>query len=384
MRNFKATDQAIIYDYKNLDSLPYYDKDNIDQLQKWGYDVLLFNKRAADYTVHINKLIRENINNCQELFPDWLKWDYIRDLFVYPKCENESANKKEFTKYMENIENYPFKLYIHWAPQDVGNLLYNDGKFLEFLYQVHKDYLADDSKYKTATDETKNSIYDFINKSDRTALVVDCENSDVYKLYGMLRSLDPDTTEKIKKIILYDDSHTNNGWDYIEKFTNIPVEHVEVERVVDHKSLVDIRMVSGICREFYKNDVTSFILLSSDSDYCGLYSSLPEANFLVVLEYDKCSFALKEKLSEDGIQYCFLDDFCTGYIEDLKKTVLMYELKKRLPEILSLNGKKLAYSIYEQARISADDNEIMIFYNKYIKTLKLVVDEDGNFSIEVK
>lgn len=384
MRNFKATDQAIIYDYKNLDTLQYYDTVDIKKLQSWGYEVLLFNKRASDYSVHINKLIRENINRCQNLFPDWIKWEYIRELFVYQKCDSDAGNKKEFTKFMENIDCYPFKLYIHWEPKEVGNLLYNDGKFLELLYQSHKDSIGDDSKYKTATTAIKNSIYDFINNSEQTALVVDCENSDVYKLYGMLRSLDQDAIGKIKKIILYDDIHTNDGWDYIERFTNIPVEHVEVERVMDHKSLVDIRMVSGICREFYKNDIDSFIMLSSDSDYCGLFSSLPEANFLVVFEYEKCSYAMKEKLSEDGIHYCSLDDFCTGYIEDFKKAVLKSELKKRLPELLKWNGKELARHIYEQARIKADDNEIMIFYNKYIKTLKLVTDEDGNFSYEMK
>lgn len=35
-------------------------------------------------------------------------------------------------------------------------------------------------------------------------------------------------------------------------------------------------------------------------------------------------------------------------------------------------------------RIVADDNEIMNFYNKYIKTIKLTVDDNGNFGFEIK
>ena len=54
-----------------------------------------------------------------------------------------------------------------------------------------------------------------------------------------------------------------------------------------------------------------------------------------------------------------------------------------MPEILTLNGKELAKRIYEETRIGATEKEIDIFYNKYIKTLRLKVDLDGNFSIEI-
>lgn len=38
----------------------------------------------------------------------------------------------------------------------------------------------------------------------------------------------------------------------------------------------------------YKNDVDSFVIVSSDSDYWGLISSLPDAHFLVMIEREKC------------------------------------------------------------------------------------------------
>lgn len=45
----------------------------------------------------------------------------------------------------------------------------------------------------------KNNIYDFINDSQKTVVVVDCENSDPYKLCAALRNLDYEVMQKIQK-----------------------------------------------------------------------------------------------------------------------------------------------------------------------------------------
>ena len=66
---------------------------------------------------------------------------------------------------------------------------------------------------------------------------------------------------------MYDDYHTSIGWDWLYQFTSIPVEHVEVQRVTDRKSLVDIMMTAGVCKSYYEDGIDSFILVSSDSDY---------------------------------------------------------------------------------------------------------------------
>lgn len=383
MRNFMKTDNSIRFDLKNIDRIEWFDKENIQQLEQWGFEIVLTNKRSSDYSLHFNRLINENIEKCRTLFPDWIAWEYIKNLFLIPKYTKEQNQKYEFEKYMAHFEWYPYQMYIHWKPQDLGNILYTDGKFIELLYQMNGDYFADSSKYKGVVNDVKDNIYDFIQKSYKTILVVDCENSDVYKLYGALNSLNQTEIQKIQKIILYDDSHTTNGWDYFEKFVSIPVEHIEVERVTDRKSLVDIRVTAGICQAFYRDDVSSFILLSSDSDYWGLISSLPEADFLVMIEYSKCGHAIQQALEEHSIYYCSLDDFCSGYIDELKRTVLIQELKKYLPDITQYNGKELAHTLFAQARIEADETEIVNFYEKYIKTIRLKIDADGNFRIEL-
>lgn len=384
MKTFRKTDEAIRYDLKNIDRLDWFDVDNIKWLEKKNIQVVLANKLAADYSLHFNRLIAENIHSCKDLFPDWIKWDYIKGLFIIPKFTDQAVLKQEFGKFMENGSLYPYSQYIYWKPFECGNILYTDGKFINNLYQMNNDYFQDQSKYKTATNEIKDNIYDFIDDSNKVVIVVDCENSDVYKLYSMIKNLNSEEMMKISKIMLFDDVHTTDGWDFLEKLLSIPIEHIEVERLLDHKSLVDMRVMAGVFREFYTNDVSSFILLSSDSDYWALISSLPEAEFLVMVEYNKCSNAIKEALEKEGVFWCSLDDFSTGKIEDLKRAVLLAELKKYLPDLLSYNGKDLVSKLYSDTRIEAEETEKLNFYNKYIRTISFQADGEGHLSLEIK
>lgn len=383
MQKFKKTDDEMRFNLKNLNSMDFYDQDNIKQLEKWGFEIIKPNYRSEKYMLDLAGLISANIDNCFELFPDWVNWNYIKDLFVIPQYTKKGVLKSEFNIYMKNIEYYPFQMYIHWKPEDHGSILYTDGKFLGIIYRQHNDIFTDFTKYKDAHSETKNNIYDFIDRSYKTAIAVDCENSDVYKLYSVLKNLNQDELSKIEKIVLYDDYHTTSGWDWLEKFTKIPIEHIEVNRVTDQKSLVDIKMTAGVCTDYYENNITSFILVSSDSDYWGLISTLTKAEFLVMYEHSKCGQAIKRALSEHNIYYCSIDDFCSGNIEELKKAVLFSCLEKYLPEIISLNGKELVRKIYEEARISASEKEMENFYDRYINTLRLRVDNDGNFTVEI-
>lgn len=322
MQKFKKTDDEMRFNLKNINKLDWYDFDNIKQLEKWGYDILKPNYRSEKYMLDFVKLINENIDNCARLFPDWVNWNYIKDLFVIPHYTRINVLKEEFDRYMSKMDFYPFQMYIHWKPDDYGSILYTDGKFLGIIYAQHGDTFTDFTKYKDAHSETKNNIYDFIDRSYKIAVAVDCENSDVYKLYSVLKNLNQNELSKIEKIVLYDDCHTTDGWHWLEKFTKIPIEHIEVKRVTDRKSLVDIKMTAGVCTDYYENNITSFILVSSDSDYWGLISTLKNAEFLVMYEYSKCGQAIKRALSENDIYYCSIDDFCSGNIEELKKAVL--------------------------------------------------------------
>ncbi len=300
-----------------------------------------------------------------------------------PKYNKPNVMKDEFTKYMANIEHYPFQMYIYWQPKDLGGILSSDRKFLKLLYEMHNDTFTDYTKYRDADEDTRNNIYNFIDSSEKTAIAVDCENSNPFKLYSVLKGLNPEELAKIEKITLYDDPNTTAGWDWLSKFTQIPVEHIEIDRVTDRKSLVDVRMTASVVTGFYRDGITSFIIVSSDSDFWGLIESLPNAHFLVMYEYEKCGTAIKSALTQHGIYYCAIDDFCTAATEDMKRAVLFAELEKHLPSLTGESPLELTQKLYEATRVTATKKEMENFCNRYVRTLKLKI-SDGKFVIEIQ
>ena len=383
LQHFKKTDNAMHYDLKNLTSLEWYDKDNIKQLEKWGFPIIQANYRAEKYMYDFTKLINENIDKCSRLFYDWIVWEYIRDLFFIPKYQKAGVLKDEFAKYMGNIQHYPFQMFIHWQPADRGNIIYTDRKFLKVIYEMHGDTFTDFTKYRDADDETRNNIYNFIDNAEKTAIAVDCENSNPFKLYSVLKGLNQDELAKIEKITLYDDPNTTAGWDWLSKFTQIPVEHIEIDRVTDRKSLVDVRMTASVVTDFYRDGITSFIIVSSDSDYWGLIESLPKAHFLVMYEYEKIGTAIKSALTQHGIYYCAIDDFCSAATEDMKKAVLFAELEKHLPTLYGKSPMELTQQLYEATKVTATKKEMENFCNRFVRTLKLKI-VDGKFTVEIQ
>ena len=214
-------------------------------------------------------------------------------------------------------------------------------------------------------------------------LVVDCENSDAFKLASVLKQLDEDELDRIDKIVLYDDVHTTNAWSYLDRMTDIPIEHIIVERIKEDKSLVDIKMGMGISKAFYSDNITSFILLSSDSDFWGVISSLPDADFLVMVERSKCGPDIQNALEEDGTYYCFIDDFCTANINHFKDAMLKTALEEELTNLIHTNAKDLLNEIYYNLRLNVSDAEKQNFYDRVVKKMTLVIDKNGNIHIKL-
>ena len=90
----------------------------------------------------------------------------------------------------------------------------------------------------------------------------------------------------------------------MRSYTSIPVEHILIERIKQNKSLVDIKLTARACKEHYQNEVDSFVIVSSDSDYWGLISSMPDAGFLVMIEREKCGPDMKAALADTCVFYC--------------------------------------------------------------------------------
>ena len=385
-RNFKYINEKMRMEYKTILSLPQFvPSDSINQLLADGVSFIKKSStRLSCHIVEINRLISDRINNCKQLFPLWLNWQYIRELFIMPNGLCEKETKTAADTYYDSLRLYPYQMYINWSPHDEGNLLYNDKKFVTLLYRWHNDNFTEYSKVSDAGGYIKGSIYNFIDDSQKVVIVVDCENSDPYKLSATLRRLNRAYTDKITSIILFDDVHTATAWSILERFTAIPVEHILIERIKQNKSLVDIRLTARACQEYYENKVDAFIIVSSDSDYWGLISSLPKAQFLVMIEHDKCGPDMKAALVNSGIFYCYLDDFYSGDSEELKTNAIFQEMRNYMEKAVRLNVNDMFNDALRVTRIEMTPTERQQFYDKYIKTLQLSISNSGDASIVIK
>ena len=386
-QNFKKINECMKYEYKTMltmpDLVPY---DAIMQLSKDGIDILKSKPtyQLVDYIIDINRNISDKINNCKELFPMWLNWNYLRDIFLMPDGFTQAGTKVASDLYYANKQYYPYHVYMNWQPKDEGNIFYTDKRFVVLLYEWNGDRFTDFSKVSDVKDSTKGGIYDFLYDSVNTVVMVDCENSDPYRLCATLDNLDSDELDKISKIVLYDDVHTSSAWKILSSYIDIPVERIEIERVMDHKSLVDTRLVAGTCTECYKNHVDSFIIVSSDSDFSSLLPALPEARFIFMVEHGKFGTATKELFARNGIFYCYIDEFYSGNSNDIKITALIKELNKYIKDRVHLNTNDMLNTAMTSARVFMSESERKQFYDKYIRNMYLEIDKDGNISINLK
>lgn len=385
-QNFKKISDMMRLEYRSILSMPeLVPGESIMQLSSDG---ISFIKKSStklyQHVIEINRLISDRINNCKSIFPLWVNWDYIKELFVMPDGLSEEGTKKAAERYYNYKNRYPYQMYMNWEPTDVGNILFNDKKFVRLLYSWHGDHFTEQSRVTDAGKYVKTSIYDFVNSSRKTVVVVDCENSDPYNLCATLNNLDYGVMKKISKIILFDDVHTAVAWRILESYTKIPVEHNMIDRIKGNKSLVDITLASRTCREFYSNSVDSFVLVSSDSDYWGLISTLPEASFLVMVEHQKCGPDIKAALEEAGIFYCYLDDFYSGNSDEIKHSALLTQMRGYIENAVHLNVNDMFDSALAYTRITMTPAEKNQFFEKYLRQMYVSIDDDGNVSIELK
>lgn len=160
--------------------------------------------------------------------------------------------------------------------------------------------------------------------------------------------------------------------------------HMMIERVKQSKSLVDVMLIARTCQEHYKNNVDSFILVSSDSDYWGLISSLPEARFLVMIERENCGPDLKNALLNAGIFYCYIDDFYSGNAEDIKLGALFKEMERYIDQTVRLNINEMFSAALKATRIEMSSSEKKQFIAKYLKTMQMEITDDGDVVLQLK
>lgn len=107
----------------------------------------------------------------------------------------------------------------------------------------------------------------------------------------------------------------------------------------------------------YRNEANSFVIVSSDSDYRGLIFSLPDAVFLVMIEREKRGPGMKAALAE---MYRWIDNSVRLNVNDMFDAAL------------------------RNTRIEMSQAERRQFFDKYIRSMSLRIDEEGNVSVELK
>ena len=384
MRNYDKISAEIVYDIKSIDRLSpgLIPNDSIQSLRKAGMELSKANAKPESYLPRINRYISENIGTCKHLFPLWIQWEYIKDLFLMPDGQKVQRTLKVMQTYRASINIYPFHCYVNIPLRENGNIILNDEKFVRLLYGFHNDRFSDLYKLRDISEESKNALADFFERHEKVAIVVDCENSNPYKLYDALYNIKKNYSQlatHVVRVMLFDDQHTTNAWRWLSGFLSFPTEHIDVKRINERKSLVDQCLSAAIQTEYYENKITGFVLASSDSDYWGLIS-YSKADFLILAEESKTGSGLKDALRSARIHYCYLDDFATGESR-FKDLALKTMVNNYLTESVSLNVEEMMEQIFEDAFMPLTKNEQRMYYEKILKQLRISIEDDGELRI---
>lgn len=382
-KNFKKINIGMHKNTFRLESFPkYVPKEALDYLHSQKIRIPVC-KKTVDYVIEFNRLIQERVNDCYNLYDMWVEWKYIKSLFIMPDGLKVEGTKIAAERYYANMDRFPYKVYANIKYLDEGNILYNDDKLLSTIYRWHGDEFTDKGHITVLNEDTKEAVYKFLKESERIAIVVDCENSDPFRLHAVLDYLS-DSLSAVEKILLFNDPKTTVAWNNIGQDLNIPVKQIITERVLEHKSLVDGRLIAETAKEHYKNDIDSFVLVSSDSDYSALIKTFGnDAHFLVMMEREQRSPLLLDRLKELKTPYCYIEDFPCDESDSMKAQIILQELKRTLMENFNYNIDKLLIDTAKKTRAELSPAELKGLKKLIANNIRIEIDENGTMKIEL-
>lgn len=367
-------------DFVPLDRMEWF-ADDFKAISNMSISIITGKTDLIEYIKRVNNEIAKRIDKMKRYFPEWLRFKHIRTMFTMPGNVSE-----ELKKFQVNQGIYPFQRYFYWRdPIDSGYILSTDYDLLCVIYRTGFETFIDKDRVCDASDNVKNNINEFINAASKIQVFIDGENADPYRFASAINSLKNHEIEKINKIIVYYDSeHTTKAWTMLKHFTyGVEVEAIPVERIKEDKSLVDHRLVMGVSKSIYKDEVDSIILVSSDSDFWSVIDSTDGVNYLVMVESEKCGYEFKALLRDKEVFYCYLDRFMTPSDDQFFNLVFKSELEKIVKERFSLgNARELLSDVLVSCRAFVSDAQEDMLFDKHIKTLTLKISADGNFVIE--
>ena len=114
-QNYKFINEMMKLEFKSIITMPEYAPyENKRQLAEDGGSVARKScQKPSDYIVEINRVISDRINNCKSLFPMWLNWEYMRDIFIMPDGLTNEGTKAAADIYYENKPFYQYQVYMN-------------------------------------------------------------------------------------------------------------------------------------------------------------------------------------------------------------------------------------------------------------------------------
>lgn len=401
-KNYFAISKAFREKISNIGSIPeLVPTESVTELEQDGVRIYKSRPDVDEYLITVNSEMSNRIGKASGLFPEWIKWDYIKPLFIM-----NGGTKKEKLKaigefYNSDRNRYPYQCWINWdaisnSSNNHGNILYCDEKFVTLLYEHNEDVFENLSLVRDAGNSTMRNLSNLLERCKKCVIVVDCENSDAVKLAAALSSLPSDQLDKISKVLLFDSEYTTDQWKTLVDRSlrlaadrALELEHIVVQRLNQSKSQVDMMLAVRTSKEVYLHSNDAVILVSSDSDYWAMIQQLDVARFLVMLERRKTGLAIMDTLALHDIPFCFIDDFCTGASYSIKTSTLIDGIQTEIDRILAgesneeLNVKTIMENTLQASWIMMTDKEKEAFYKRYLLNMKLAVDANGKVAVTI-
>lgn len=403
-KNYIAIVNEFRQGLKNINNIPnYIPTDSVTELEADGVRIYKSRPEIDEYLITVNIEISNRIGNVAFLFPEWIKWDYVKPLFLMPGGTKKEKLKAIGDFYNSDRNRYPFQCWLNWDAistpgSNHGNILYSDEKFVTLLYEHNEDLFENLSLVRDAGNNTMRNLNNMLENSRKCVIVVDCENSDAVKLAAALSSLPTNQLSKISKVLFFDSEYTTDQWKTLVDHSfflatngksTLELEHIVVQRLNQNKSQVDMTLAVRTSREVYTEHNDAVILVSSDSDYWAMIQQLEGTRFLVMLEKRKTGLAIMDTLALHDIPFCFIDDFCTSASYSIKTSTLIDGIQNEINRTLSgestsvLNVKTIMENTLQSSWITMTEKEKESFYRRYLLNMKLSVATDGVVSITI-
>lgn len=103
-----------------------------------------------------------------------------------------------------------------------------------------------------------------------------------------------------------------------------------------------------------------------------------------MIERGKCGPDMKAALADACVFYCCLDDFYSGNSDAIIKNAIFNEMYRRIDNSVRLNVNDMFDAALRNTRIEMSQAERRQFFDKYIRSMSLRIDEEGNVSVELK